>query len=91
MFGSILGTLQKFRADENKVKDRELKKRQIEKKIELKTEKEREDAKREKRELIENRWKGQRELKVLQVVAGLQAGLGHPPRTLVHFRRNRLV
>merc|ERR1712062_640094 len=33
MFGSILGTLQKFRADETKDKDREQKRRKIETKI----------------------------------------------------------
>ena len=44
MFGSIIGTLQQFRADETKDKDRELKKRKIEAKIDQKTEKERAEA-----------------------------------------------
>merc|ERR1711944_330744 len=55
MFGSILGTLQKFRTDESKVKDRELKKRKIEAKIDQKTEQEREDAIRQKKELFEDK------------------------------------
>ena len=67
MFGSILGTLQKFRADENKVKDRELKKRQIEAKIDKKSEKEREEAIRQKKELFEDKRRKEREIKVLQV------------------------
>ena len=67
MFGSILGTLQKFRADENKGKDRELKKRKIEAKIDQKTEQEREDAIRQKKELFEDKRRKEREIKVLQV------------------------
>jgi pinin len=72
MFGSLLmGTLQKFRQDETKIKDRELKKREIELKIEEKTEKERDDAKRKKMELFSEREKKKHELRVLQVgVAG---------------------
>ena len=67
MFGSILGTLQKFRADENKDKDRELKKRKIEAKIDQKTEKEKEEAIRQKKELFDDKRKKEREIKVLQV------------------------
>ena len=67
MFGSILGTLQKFRTDESKVKDRELKKRKIEAKIDQKTEQEREDAIRQKKELFEDKKRKEREIKVLQV------------------------
>lgn len=67
MFGSILGTLQRFRADENKDKDRELKKRKIEAKIDQKNEKEREEAVRQKKELFEDKKIKEREIKVLQV------------------------
>jgi pinin len=67
MFGNLLGTLQKFRQDENKIKDRELKKREIELKIEEKTEKEKDDAKRKKHELFTERDKQKQELRVLQV------------------------
>ena len=63
----MLGTLQKFRQDENKIKDRELKKREIELKIEEKTEKEKDDAKRKKHELFTERDKQKQELRVLQV------------------------
>merc|ERR1712045_158736 len=52
MFGNLLGTLQKFKQDENRVKVREQKKRDVEKKIEEKTEKEKEEAKRTKNELF---------------------------------------
>jgi hypothetical protein len=67
MFGNLMGTLQKFRQDENRVKDKEQKKREIEKKIEEKTEKEREEARSMKRELFHEKRKQQHEIKVLQV------------------------
>merc|ERR1719384_1134711 len=67
MFGSILGTLQRFRADESKDKDRDLKKRKIEAKIDQKTEKEKEEAIRQKKELFEDKRKKEKEIKVLQV------------------------
>ena len=44
MFGSIMGTLQTFVRDENRGKEREMKKREIEKKIEQRTEEEKEEA-----------------------------------------------
>ena len=67
MFGSLLGTLQKFKQDENRVKDRELKKREIEKKIEEKTEKEKEEAKRTKNELFTEKKKQELEIRILKV------------------------
>ena len=67
MFGNLLGTLQKFKQDENRVKDREQKKRDIEKKIEEKTEKEKEEAKRTKNELFSEKKKQEHEIKILQV------------------------
>ena len=67
LFGSLLGTLQKFRQDENKIKDRELKKREIELKIEEKTEKEKDEAKKKKQELFHEREKQKQELRTLQV------------------------
>jgi len=67
MFGSLLGTLQKFKQDENRVKDRELKKREIEKKIEEKTEKEKEEAKRTKNELFTEKKKQEHEIRILKV------------------------
>ena len=68
MFGSIIGTLQQFRADETKDKDRELKKRKIEAKIEQKTEKERAEVIKQKKELFEDKKKKELEIKVLQVL-----------------------
>ena len=67
MFGNLLGTLQRFKQDENKIKDREQKKRKIEEKIEEKTVKEREDAKKKKFELFTEREKKKHELKILEV------------------------
>ena len=63
----MVGTLQKFRQDESKIKDREQKKRKIEEKIEEKSVKEREDAKLKKRELFTEREKKKHEVKVLEV------------------------
>ncbi len=67
MFGNLLGTLQKFKQDENRVKARELKKKEVEKKIEEKTEKEKEEAKRTKIELFSEKRKQQLEIKMLQI------------------------
>ena len=64
----MVGTLQKFRQDESKIKDREQKKRKIEEKIEEKSVKEREDAKLKKRELFTEREKKKHEVKVLEVI-----------------------
>merc|ERR1712029_113255 len=52
MFGNLLGTLQQFKKDETRVRDRELKKKEVEKKIEGKTGKEKEEAKRTKQDLF---------------------------------------
>jgi len=67
MFGSLLGTLQKFRQDETRVKEREAKKKEIEKKIDEKTEREKEEARRKKQDLYSDKRKQQHELKILQV------------------------
>merc|ERR1712110_791168 len=67
MFGSILGTLQRFRADESKDKDRDLKKRKIEAKIDQKSEKKKKEGIRQKKKLFEKKKKKKKEIKVLQV------------------------
>ena len=67
MFGNLLGTLQKFKQDENRVKERDQKKREIEAKIDEKTEKEKEEAKRTKYELFSEKKKQQQEIRMLQV------------------------
>ena len=67
MFGSLLGTLQKFRQDENKVRERDQKKKEVEKKIEEKTEKEKEEARNMKKNLFTERTKQQKEIRVLEI------------------------
>ena len=67
MFGNLLGTLARFRADETRVKAREEKKRVIIEKIEEKTEKEREEAIQQKRDLFMEKERQQKEIRVLQV------------------------
>ena len=53
LFGSLMGTLQKFSMEEKKKKEMTLKKKEVEKKIEEKTEKEKEDLKLKRRELLD--------------------------------------
>ena len=65
--GASLGTLQTFVRDENRGKEREMKKREIEKKIEKRTEEEKEEAVREKHELFEEKRRQEREIKALQL------------------------
>ena len=67
MFGNLLGTLQRFRQDENKVTERELKKREIELKIDEKTEKEKDEAKKKKQELFTDLEKQRQQFRILQV------------------------
>ena len=67
MFGSIMGTLQTFVRDENRGKEREMKKREIEKKIEQRTEEEKEEAIKAKSQLFEEKRRKEREIKALQV------------------------
>jgi len=66
MFGSLLGTLQKFRQDESKVKEREQKKREVEKKVEERTEAEKERVREEKRSLFSEKKKQEVEIRVLE-------------------------
>lgn len=67
MFGSIMGTLQTFVRDENRGKEREMKKREIEKKIEQRTEEEKEEAIKAKTQLFEEKRRKEREIKALQL------------------------
>ena len=68
MFGNLLGTLQRFRQDENAVKEREQKKKEVEKKIEEKTEKEKEEARTEKRNLFMQKKQHVQEIRILKVI-----------------------
>ncbi|CAB4060454.1 PNN [Lepeophtheirus salmonis] len=69
MFGNLMGTLQKFKREETRVlsSTREAKKREVEKKIEDRSEKEREDARRQKTELLAERSRKQKEIRLLQI------------------------
>lgn len=67
MFGSLLGTLQKFCQEESRLKPKEEKKAQIEKKLEEQEIQERENLKKEKQNLFSNRKRQQLEIKILEV------------------------
>lgn len=66
MFGSLLGTLQKFKKEENILKSKEDKKAQIEKKLEQQEMEEKIKLKQEREALIENRKRKQFEVKALE-------------------------
>lgn len=66
MFGSLLGTLQKFCQEESRLKPKEEKKAQIEKKLEEQEIQERENLKKEKQNLYSNRKRQQLEIKILE-------------------------
>lgn len=66
MFGSLLGTLQKFCQEESRLKQKEEKKAQIEKKLEDQQNHEREIMKKERQCLYNNRKRQQLEIKMLE-------------------------
>lgn len=66
MFGSLLGTLQKFKKEENFLKSKEEKKAQIEKKVEEQELQEKIKLKQERDALIESRKRKQFEVKALE-------------------------
>lgn len=67
MFGSLMGTLQKFTQEEAKLKSKVDKKAQIEKKLEEQEKKERINMKKERETLFINRKKQQLEIKKLEI------------------------
>ncbi|KAI4469240.1 pinn [Holotrichia oblita] len=67
MFGALLGTLQKFQQEETKLKSREDKRAQLEKKIEEHEIREKAEIKKERRELFFNRKKKQAEIKMIEL------------------------
>lgn len=67
MFGSLLGTLQKFCQEESRLKQKEEKKAQIEKKLEDQEKKERENMRKERQDLFTNRKRQQMEIKMLEM------------------------
>lgn len=66
MFGSLLGTLQKFCQEESRLKQKEQKKAQIEKKLEDQQNQEREIMKKERQNLYNTRKRQQMEIKMLE-------------------------
>lgn len=66
MFGCLLGTLQKFCQEESRLKPKEEKKAQIEKKLEEQEIQERENLKKERQNLFSNRKRQQQEIKILE-------------------------
>ncbi|KRT80606.1 hypothetical protein AMK59_5861 [Oryctes borbonicus] len=67
MFGALLGTLQKFQQEETKLKSKEDKRAQLEKKIEEHEIREKAEIKKERRELFFNRKKKQAEIKMIEL------------------------
>lgn len=67
MFGSLLGTLQKFSQEESRLKQKEEKKAKIEKKLEEQQLQEREYMKRERQNLFSDRKRKQLEIRMLEL------------------------
>lgn len=67
MFGCLLGTLQKFSQEESRLKPKEEKKAQIEKKLEEQQLLERLNLKKERQNLFSDRKKQQMEIKMIEV------------------------
>lgn len=71
MFGSLLGTLQKFKKEETQLKDKEEKKAKIERRLEEEAIKEKESLVVRKRELFMQRKQQQRDIKNIEIKMGL--------------------
>lgn len=71
MFGSLLGTLQKFKKEETQLKDKEEKKAKIERRLEEDAIKEKESLVLKKRELFMQRKQQQRDIKNIEIKMGL--------------------
>lgn len=71
MFGSLLGTLQRFKKEETQLKDKEEKKAKIERRLEEEALKEKESLVVRKRELFIQRKQQQREIKNIEIKMGL--------------------
>lgn len=67
MFGALLGTLQKFRQEETKLKAKEDKKAEVEARVEEAKRKEKEELKREKQQLFLSRKRQLAEVRALEV------------------------
>lgn len=71
MFGSLLGTLQRFKKEETQLKDKEEKKAKIERRLEEEALKEKESLVLKKRELFMQRKQQQRDIKNIEIKMGL--------------------
>ena len=67
MFGALLGTLQRFRQEETRMRDREDKRAQVEKKLEEAAKKEKEEMKKERIELFHDRRRKQQEIRRIEL------------------------
>lgn len=66
MFGALLGTLQRFRQEETRTRDREDKRAQVEKKLEEAAKKEKDEMKKERQELFHDRRRKQQEIRRIE-------------------------
>ena len=66
MFGALLGTLQRFQTDEEKVREREEKRARLEEKLELAQREEKKQLHKEKTELLLKRRKSQQQVRRLE-------------------------
>lgn len=92
MFGSLLGTLQKFCQEESRLKQKEQKKAQIEKKLEDQQNQEREIMKKERQNLYNNRKRQQMEIKMLESKMNLMKEFGtweESKKPLLNFIRTK--
>lgn len=92
MFGSLLGTLQKFCQEESRLKQKEQKKAQIEKKLEDQQNQEREIMKKERQNLYNNRKRQQMEIKMLENKMNLMKEFGtweESKKPLMNFIRTK--
>lgn len=92
MFGSLLGTLQKFCQEESRLKQKEQKKAQIEKKLEDQQNQEREIMKKERQNLYNNRKRQQLEIKMLENKMNLMKEFGtweESKKPLMNFIRTK--
>ncbi|KAJ1529773.1 hypothetical protein ONE63_006520 [Megalurothrips usitatus] len=66
MFGALLGTLQRFRQEETRMRDREDKRAVVEKKLEEAAKREKEEMKKERQELFHDRRRKQQEIRRIE-------------------------
>lgn len=67
MFGALLGTLQRFRQEETRMRDREDKRAVVEKKLEEAAKREKEEMKKERQELFLDRRQKQQEIRRIEL------------------------